>query len=35
MFTMRPAMVWIRVAQPTEQYGHTLGVVFASLIRSS
>src|SRR5918996_1569524 len=35
MFTMRPSMVCTRVAQPTEQYGQTLGVVWASLIRSS
>src|SRR5689334_5938326 len=35
MLTILPLTVWIRVAQPTEQTGQMLGVVFASLIRSS
>src|SRR5207249_7127888 len=35
MFTILPSTVWIRVAHPTEQKGQMLGVVFASLIRSS
>src|SRR5207245_1030383 len=35
MLTILPLTVWIRVAQPTEQKGQMLGVVFASLIRSS
>src|SRR2546425_9520349 len=35
MLTIFPLTVWIRVAQPTEQKGQMLGVVFASLIRSS
>src|SRR5437867_521008 len=35
MFTILPSTVWIRVAHPTEQNGQMLGVVLASLIRSS
>src|SRR5213593_506876 len=35
MFTILPLTVWIRVAHPTEQNGQMLGVVLASLIRSS
>src|SRR5205809_5805761 len=35
MLTILPLTVWIRVAHPTEQNGQMLGVVFASLIRSS
>src|SRR2546422_1970078 len=35
MLTIFPLTVWIRVAHPTEQNGQMLGVVFASLIRSS
>ena len=29
MLTIFPSTVWTRVAQPTEQYGQMLGVVFA------
>src|SRR5262245_60636291 len=35
MLTILPSMVWISVAQPTEQYGQTLGVAVAVLIRNS
>src|SRR5882724_8869035 len=35
MLTILPSTVWTSVAQPTEQYGQTLGVAFACLIRSS
>src|SRR2546426_292621 len=35
MLTILPLTVCTSVAQPTEQYGHTLGVVFGSLMRSS
>src|SRR2546421_309051 len=35
MLTILPVTVCTSVAQPTEQYGHTLGVVFAFLMRSS
>jgi hypothetical protein len=35
MLTISFPMVWTIVAQPTEQYGQTLGVALASLIRSS
>src|SRR5205823_5862572 len=35
MLTILPLTVCTSVAQPTEQYGHTLGVVFAFLMRSS
>src|SRR5881398_3585995 len=35
MLTILPSTVWIRVAHPTEQNGQMLGVVLASLIRSS
>src|SRR6266550_3898388 len=35
MFTSLPSTVWIRVAHPTEQNGQMLGVVLASLMRSS
>src|SRR5687768_4070747 len=35
MLTIFPSTVWMSVAQPTEQKGHTLGVTFAFLMRSS
>src|SRR5689334_7650404 len=35
MLTIWPLTVWISVAHPTEQNGQMLGVVLASLIRSS
>src|SRR5947209_14551938 len=35
MLTILPSTVWTSVAQPTEQYGQTLGIAFACLIRSS
>src|SRR3989442_65243 len=35
MLTILPSTVWIRVAHPTEQNGQMLGVVLASLMRSS
>src|SRR5271155_375448 len=35
MFTIWPSIVWTRVAQPTEQNGHTLGVTLALAIRNS
>src|SRR2546421_7554422 len=35
ILTILPFTVWIRVAHPTEQNGQMLGVVLASLIRSS
>src|SRR5712691_3577062 len=35
MLTIFPLTVWISVAHPTEQKGQMLGVVLASLIRSS
>ena len=35
MLTIWPSTVWTSVAQPTEQYGQTLGTVLASLMRSS
>ena len=35
MLTILPSTVWTSVAHPTEQYGQTLGTVFAFLMRSS
>src|SRR6266853_5560709 len=35
MLTILPSTVWMSVAHPTEQNGQMLGVVLASLIRSS
>src|SRR5690242_10008907 len=35
MLTILPSTVFTKVAQPTEQYGQMLGVVFAPLMRSS
>src|SRR5271156_5995696 len=35
MFTIWPLMVCTKVAQPTEQNGHTLGVTLALAIRNS
>src|SRR2546427_2199482 len=35
MLTILLSTVWTSVAQPTEQYGQTLGMAFACLIRSS
>src|SRR5437763_11004030 len=35
MLTIWPSIVCTKVAHPTEQYGQTLGVVLASLMRSS